>query len=188
MKKSLLKAALEVQNIILEQNWRFCFIGGLAVQRWGEPRVTNDVDLTVITEFANEEQFIDILLSRLHPRIEDAREFARAARVLLVSSRAGVGVDIALGGMPVEIEAVARASYFEFAKGIRLLTASPEDLIVMKAFANRDKDWLDIRGVVIRNHKSLDQAYIYQHLSPLCILKEEPEIIERLKSIMERPK
>lgn len=33
-------AALEVQELCRGKGWRFCFIGGLAVQRWGEPRLT----------------------------------------------------------------------------------------------------------------------------------------------------
>jgi hypothetical protein len=36
----------------LQQQWEaveieFCFIGGLAVARWGQPRQTNDVDATI---------------------------------------------------------------------------------------------------------------------------------------------
>jgi hypothetical protein len=37
--------------------------------------------------------------------------------------------------MPFEESAVARATPYEFAPGIFLVTASAEDLIVMKAFA-----------------------------------------------------
>jgi hypothetical protein len=28
----------------------FCFSGGLAVQHWGEPRLTRDVDASVLTD------------------------------------------------------------------------------------------------------------------------------------------
>lgn len=41
-------AALEVQAFCRERGWRFCFIGGLTVQRWGEPRLTQDVDMTLL--------------------------------------------------------------------------------------------------------------------------------------------
>ena len=34
------QAADTLQTFLREQQWRFCFIGGLAVQHWGEPRVT----------------------------------------------------------------------------------------------------------------------------------------------------
>ena len=34
----LLEAAQEIQQFCQSRNWRFCFIGGIAVQRWGEAR------------------------------------------------------------------------------------------------------------------------------------------------------
>lgn len=43
----LFEAASQLQEFCDGQGWRSCFIGGLAVQRWGEPRATLDVDITV---------------------------------------------------------------------------------------------------------------------------------------------
>ena len=45
----LLQAALEIQEFCESRRWRFCFIGGIAVQHWGEARLTRDADLTVFT-------------------------------------------------------------------------------------------------------------------------------------------
>jgi hypothetical protein len=45
----LIQAAEQFQEFCASQHWRFCFIGGLAVQRWGEPRFTADVDLSLLT-------------------------------------------------------------------------------------------------------------------------------------------
>jgi hypothetical protein len=85
--------------------------------------------------------------------------------------------------MPFEESAVARATPYEFGPGVFLLTASAEDLIVMKAFAARPKDWVDVEGVVIRQAERLDWDYIEQHLRPLVDLKEEPEILGHLARI-----
>lgn len=52
----VLAAAGEVQVVCLEHGWRFCFIGEVTVQRWGEPRLTQDVDLTLLTGFGREEK------------------------------------------------------------------------------------------------------------------------------------
>ena len=49
--KALFHLAAQVQDIFLAQKWRFCFIGGIALQRWGEPRVTVDVDISLLTGF-----------------------------------------------------------------------------------------------------------------------------------------
>ncbi len=44
----VIRAAAELQSVCENEGWRFCFIGGLAVQRWGEPRETVDVDLDIV--------------------------------------------------------------------------------------------------------------------------------------------
>jgi hypothetical protein len=43
---TILAAASEVMTWLSEHKWPACVIGGLAVQRWGEPRLTaEDPDL-----------------------------------------------------------------------------------------------------------------------------------------------
>ena len=182
----LLAAALEVQTFCRAQGWRFCFIGGLAVQRWGEPRLTQDADLTVITGFGSEASFVETLLDRFEGRLPDAREFALRNRVLLIRSSGGVPLDLALGAMPFEEHAVARASDFTIAPGVVIRTCSAEDLIVFKAFAGRAKDWLDIEGIAVRHAGRLDERLIWAEVVPLLELKESPEDAQRLRAILDR--
>lgn len=106
--------------------------------------------------------------------------------MLLVQVSSGVGIHIALGGMPFEESAVNHSTAYEFAPGIQLVTASAEDLVVMKAFASRPKDWVDLEGILIRQHGRLDRAYIETQLGPLVDLKEEPEILTRLAHMREQ--
>ena len=65
----LLDAAREVQDFCDKQGWRSCFIGGIAVQRWSQARVTRVVDLTLLTGFGHEISFIEALLAHYMPRI-----------------------------------------------------------------------------------------------------------------------
>jgi hypothetical protein len=53
----VIRAAADLQAAGDAEGWRYCFIGGLAVQRWGEPRETVDVDLTLLTGFRDEARF-----------------------------------------------------------------------------------------------------------------------------------
>src|SRR5207248_9515555 len=135
-------------------------------QRWCEPRETVDVDLTILTGFGGEEPFIRRLLQQYAGRVDDTAEFARMRRVLLLRAPSGVGIDIALGALPFEESAVSRSTLFAF-PGARLRTCSAEDLIVMKAFASRDRDWVDIDGILVRQMEKLDWSYIDEHLRPL---------------------
>jgi len=50
----VLAAAAELQDFYKQRGWKFCFIGGVAVQAWGNPRLTQDVDLTILTGFGEE--------------------------------------------------------------------------------------------------------------------------------------
>ena len=107
----LLGAALELQNFLSLQQWQFCIIGGIALLRWGEPRFTRDVDVTLLTGFGREDDFIaPILSSGYRGRIADAAAFARKNRVLLLESPQHIAIDIALAGLPFEATAVERAS------------------------------------------------------------------------------
>jgi hypothetical protein len=177
----VIRAAAELQACCDSHGWRYCFIGGLALQRWGEPRETIDVDLTLLTGFGNEQLYVQLLLQHFEPRIDGAVEFALTRRVLLAQAASGVGLDIALGGLPFEESAVARSSMFPFPPALPLRTCSAEDLIVMKAFAARTRDWADIEGILIRQSGRLDWAYIHQFLDPLVELKEAPAILADLE-------
>jgi hypothetical protein len=177
----VIRAAAEVQAFCELQGWRFCVIGGLALQRWGEPRETADVDLTLLAGFGGEEPFVRKFLEHFEARIADAANFAVTRRVLLLRARSGVGLDIALGGLPFEESVVARSSLFAFPEHTLLRTCSAEDLIVLKAFAARTKDWLDVEGVIIRQTGKLDWSYIRRQLQPLAELKDAPEIMEELE-------
>ncbi len=179
----VLATAVAVHRLCERHGWTFCFIGGIAVQRWGNPRFTVDVDLTLMTGYGSEERFVDSVLEDLEPRRADARQFALLHRVLLARSRKGVDVDIALGALPFEERSVARASVWNLGSGGELRTCSAEDLIVHKVFAGRDRDWDDVRGVLARRHETLDWTIIRGELPPLLDLKEAPEAMQRLEKI-----
>jgi hypothetical protein len=116
----LIEAAREVESILAEAGMKAVIIGGLAVFRWGEPRLTRDVDFTVLCPFGAEGPGIHAILSHLSGRIEDAAEFATRNRVLLATAANGIPVDIALGGLPYEARAVERGSTFEYVPGAPL--------------------------------------------------------------------
>ena len=175
----LLEAARDLQAFLTERRWKFCIIGGIALLRWGEPRFTRDVDVTLLTGFGREDEFIAPLLEGgYRGRVTDAAGFARRNRVLLLTAPSGAPVDIALGGLPFEEEMVERSSLFEFTAGCRLRTCSAEDLVVLKLFALRPRDVLDVETVVIRQRGALDWAYVERQLEPLSEVKAQPEIME----------
>jgi len=177
-------AALEIQAVCRRRKWRFCFIGGVAVQRWGEPRFTRDVDLTLLTGFGEEKVFIHALLEHFAARISDAEKLALGRRVLLIQSSQGVEIDVGLGGLPYEERVIDRATTFDIGSANTLTTCSAEDLVILKTFAGRDRDWADIAEIAARQSGKLDKKLIYRELKPLLELKEDTESGKRLRKLL----
>jgi hypothetical protein len=92
---------------------------------------------------------------------------------------------VALGALEFEENAVARATRWQLDSDNALLTCSAEDLIVHKAFANRDQDWIDIKGILIRQQGNLNTPQILEELTPLVELKEDPAILDRLQPLLD---
>ena len=182
----LIRLAAELQALLDAAAWKNCLIGGMVLQRWGEPRLTKDVDATVLTGFGGEEKVVDLLLGRFAGRRPDTRDFALHNRVLLIQSTDGIGMDVALGALPFEEHVMERATDFDFLPDCRLRTCSAEDLIVMKAFASRERDWLDVETVLIRQGDRLNWKQIMTELKPLSELKDAPEIPSRLEKLRQK--
>ena len=172
--RDLFLLADEIQSFCQDRGWRFCFIGGIALQRWGEPRLTG---------FGDEAGYVDDLCQSFAGRIPDAAEFALRARVLLLQSERGIPIDISLGALPFEERVVGRATFYRFLADARLNTCSAEDLIVLKAFADRSRDWADIEGVLLRTGHRLAWETIEAELGPLCDAKKAPHILPRLRTL-----
>ncbi len=185
---ALWKTAVELQRYLDALEHQFCFIGGVAVQRWGEPRLTRDVDVTLLVDFGSEAAVIEKILEKYQPRIENPIQFAIQSRVLLAQDAQGIGIDLALGGMPYEQRLIERSSSWGVPGTGKINTCSAEDLVVLKAFASRPRDWTDVENVIIRQGEKLDRNLIDEELQPLLELKEEPELKDQLDLIFKKNK
>jgi hypothetical protein len=178
----LVQAAANLQKDLDALGLPNCVIGGLALQAWGEVRLTRDADFTVLTRFIDEEAKIRAIMALMTPRRPDALAFALRNRVLLGFVDGNISVDIGIGGFDYEEKIVQRSVEVELAPSIRLRICSADDLIVMKAFAGRDQDWIDIRGIIARQ-PSLNWEQIELELRPLLELVEKPERLDRLRAL-----
>ena len=182
----IIRLAADLQAFLEERGWSFAIIGGVANLAWGEVRTTRDVDVTLYTAFKDEESFVSEILKRYKPRIADAKRFAMQARVLLLVSDEGYGIDIGLGGFPFEERALGRSVKADFGKGFFLRVVIAEDLIAMKCFAGRDQDWADVTGIVRRQGDKLDWKDILASVADLAALKDDEEMLPKLVGIRER--
>jgi hypothetical protein len=92
-------------------------------------------------------------------------------------------LDVILASLPFENAALSRSSRKRlFGRLVRFPT--PEDLILFKVLAGRDKDILDAVGVVRRHGPRLDLRYIRGTLRPICELAEDMSAWRRLEQVL----
>ncbi len=169
-----------VDSLIQSFDNKGIVIGGVAATFLGTPRMTADVDALIMMGHAD----IPRLITRanalgLVERLPDTEDFAlRSNMILLRHEESGVDVDIAIGQLPFEEEAVQRAKVYQ-TEHVRLRLPSPEDLIILKLAAFRPKDRIDIESI-IELHPDLDRDRIVEWGRKFSQLLERPEMMEYL--------
>ena len=161
-------------------------IGGVAASILGKPRLTRDVDAVILADDAGWDHVLDSSAAYgLAPRVDDALDFARRTRILLLRHVAtGVDLDISLGALPFEREAVERSMLVDVGS-VQIQLATAEDVIVMKALARRPRDIADIEGILdVRS--DLDLVHIRRWLREFSSVLEMPEIQEDFERLLRR--
>ena len=182
----VLKAAIHVAKWLEEQSIRHFFIGGIALQYWGEPRLTRDVEVTVLVAPEDFEGFLDKAIKAFRPRIPDASGFARKHRVLLLETESGIPIDISLGIPGYEEEAWAHSKEVEFQPFGKLRLISAEDLIIHKCIAGRPRDVEDVERVLVKQRLHVDVGRIRSLLRFFREIVEEHDPLELFESTLER--
>jgi len=173
-----LEAAWELHQFLTRAGIPYGIIGGIAVQFWGRPRLTEDVDLTIAVPLDESEPVVRAIVERFHSRHPDPLDFARRTRVVLIHASNGCPVDISLALPGYEDEMMRRTVHYEIEPGQVVRLCSAEDLIIHKAVAGRPQDVADIEGVVYRQQDRLDVSYIRLWLREFAALLGQPERIE----------
>lgn len=163
-------------------------IGGVAVSILAEPRYTADADAVILLNAEDLPRLLAVAKQEgFTPRIENAEQFARRNRVLLLQhTESAVNVDISLGVLPFEVEMVERATLYQ-AGSLELPLPTPEDLIVMKAVAHRPKDMLDIEAIIARYPK-LDRKRIQFWIEQFAEALETPELWTDVARLLRKAK
>ena len=180
----LLAPISSLQRLLERLGGRGVILGGVATGFHGKPRFTVDVDAMVLASVNDIPQLLLFAKEEgIEPRIENVDGFARKNRVLLLRHTSSkVNIDISLGVLPFEEEAVERSVIHNLGTlSIRLPT--PEDLIIMKAIAHRPKDLEDIRTIA-EKYQTLDVERIKQWVSAFAEILEQPELWNQIEPLL----
>jgi len=178
---NIYEAAGEVHEWLLKRGVPHYFIGGLAVQVWGEPRQTRDVDVCVVVELEDAGRLRQELLDSFQPKFEGAAEVAAALWVCPLVTQSGVPFDVSFALLGPERDMLRRATEVDVGAGRTLPVCSAEDLAVYKAVADRGKDASDLEGIITRQGPNLDVGRIRRRLEQLCAAIDEGEPLERFE-------
>ncbi len=179
-------AAQDVQRVIHGAGLKSAFIGGVALQSWGECRFTDDFDAIVWCPLGEEKTVTDKLLSLLRSRDPDPDHLGRISRMFLGVWHDGTEVDISLGASEYEKMLIDRAVDVDFGEGRTLKCCTAEDLLITKTIAGRHRDWGDIERIIQRSGHAMDWDDVYALLEPLLELAEKPEALAQLREIQTR--
>ncbi|MBN1938515.1 MAG: nucleotidyl transferase AbiEii/AbiGii toxin family protein [Candidatus Aminicenantes bacterium] len=142
----------------------YMIIGGQAVLLYGEPRLTNDIDITLglgVEEFARISAAVEAL--DLTVQVKDAESFVKETMVLPVQDApSGIRVDLVFSFTPYERNAVENAVLVKWGQ-TTVRFASLEDLVIHKIVAGRARDIEDVRTVLMKN-PTFNRDYIRKWL------------------------
>ena len=181
-----IQAALAMHDFFFEQlNLNYAVIGGIALQFWGEPRFTHDLDLTVQDKLDLAE-LVRAVTEAFGSRVSDPYQFARDTRMLLLNVE-DVDVDVAIALRGYEEALFERSQPYEVEPGKHIRICSAEDLIIHKALAGRPQDLADIQSVIYRQG-DLDVEYIRSWLGEFSSALGDSGIIERFEQAFAKKK
>ncbi|HEY0683776.1 MAG TPA: nucleotidyl transferase AbiEii/AbiGii toxin family protein [Steroidobacter sp.] len=161
-------------------------VGGVAVSILGRPRFTQDIDaLAIISESEWSAAVDEAANYGIVPRINGAVEFARQSRVLLLKHQeSSIEIDVILGGLPFEEDAVINAQRYAIG-GVSVRLPKVEDLMIMKAVAHRPRDLQDIEGL-LESHPNLDLRSVRQWVREFASVTAMSDVIEDFDKLLSR--
>ncbi|MGQ0551729.1 MAG: nucleotidyl transferase AbiEii/AbiGii toxin family protein [Planctomycetota bacterium] len=155
----------------------YMVIGGQAVLVHGEPRLTRDIDITLGASLDRLAEVVAAAQAAGLQALVDPQTFARETMVLPCSDAAsGMRVDLVFSDSDYEQQALRRARTVHMG-AVAVRFVSPEDLVIHKVIAGRERDLEDVRSVVARQPK-LDLAFIERTLREFAEAVELP-LLER---------
>jgi len=140
----------------------YMIVGGQAVLLYGEPRLTRDIDITLGIDIDRLDDVLNIVKKlKLKILSEDVENFVKQTMVLPVLGTRGIRIDMIFSFTEYERNAIQRAKKI-LADEIEISYASPEDVIIQKIFAGRERDIEDAKIIIAK--QKVDDAYIMHWL------------------------
>ena len=165
------------------QKLPLALVGGVAVGVYSRPRATKDIDVTWVTQIAPDALLPSLAAHHLVPAFAESIELAVNSGVLpLVHTPSGAIIDIIFALFPYQQQMVARAVPIEVMDRV-VPVVQLEDLCVLKLFAGRPQDMVDVQSLA-RGNPKLDRAAVLEQIRLFAEMIEEPQIYENARNLL----
>ena len=165
----LLQLVADLAAVFDRLGLRYALGGALATSYWGIERSTQDIDCLVAIPAVSYQALADALttlgcqqydeVGNVVP-IDALRMRDQANRGHLIElNRGGVRIELFVPIVPLQNEILRRAVLIP-AGGRQVPVTTAEDLILLKMAFHRQKDLLDVRGILRVQRASLDFEYL----------------------------
>lgn len=171
---------------LAEQRVPYAVIGGVAASLLGQPRTTRDIDILADAPEGTWSGLVSKAGKHsITPRVEEVVDFAARSRVLLLSHEpTKTPLDVVCAQLPFELEVIKAAEVCQVG-GTHVRLLRPEDLIIMKAVAQRPRDLADIEGIAAAQ-TGLDWDYVENMGGQFAAALDASVIEDTLKRVRER--
>lgn len=165
-------------------NIPYMIIGGQAALIYGNPRLTQDIDITLGIDNSYLEKIITVC-GELNLKIlpENVIDFVKQVNVVpAIDIKSKIRVDFIFSFIEYEHIAISRARLFKIKK-YKVKFASPEDFIIHKLFAGRPRDLEDVRIIMLNLKDKIDKKYLQKWISEFSQIEGKEYMICKFKEI-----
>jgi hypothetical protein len=180
---SLPQTFREVVSLLQKEKYNYLVIGGIASGILGNPRMTQDVDISLCIKSSEVKDFLkktkgygfDVEEKEMLQRARETGTF----KIL----KSGFHIDFIIPSTKFEREALKRKQRLKV-YGIDAWFPTPEDLILFKIVPARHIDMADIEGIIARYPEGLDKNYLMNWAQRLSDEAQDMRIYNTLKKLL----
>lgn len=184
MAAPLEKVCKKVVNFLNKQKYDYLIIGGIASGTLGQPRVTADVDIDIILD----DEQIDDFLNKIEKdgfQLSKKDCLERIAQTGTFQIHYGeVHIDFIIASTFLEKNAFERKQKINLFN-VDAFFPTPEDLILFKIIPARTQDLFDVEKIIQRNKGKLDINYLEQWARKLSDEAQDMRVWNQLKKILD---
>jgi len=179
---NLIEVYDKVISFLNKEKFEYIVIGGIAVGVLGELRATGDIDIDIILDKRDIEDFLNKVKKNgfEYSKNECVK---RAKETGTFQIKLGdYHIDFIIASIELEKEAIKRKQIIKVLD-VKSNLPTAEDLILLKIIAGRQKDIMDAKNIVIKNKGKLDKKYLIKWAQKISDEMESGRVYNEIKNL-----